>query len=55
MSNKVVITAQQTPEYIAAQKIQTAKRRRIAFFRHTTVIALEQLQAPLILVRWWFE
>jgi arabinogalactan oligomer/maltooligosaccharide transport system permease protein len=50
MSNKVVITAQQTPEYIAAQKIQTAKRRRIAFFRHTTVIAI----VILVLLPVWF-
>lgn len=50
MSNATLIDAQRTPEYIAAMKIQTAKRRRIAFFRHTTVITI----TVLVLLPIWF-
>ena len=50
MSNATLLDAQRTPEYIAAMKIQTAKRRRIAFFRHTTVITI----TVLVLLPIWF-
>jgi arabinogalactan oligomer/maltooligosaccharide transport system permease protein len=47
---KPLITAQLTPEYIAAQKKQVFKRRRIAFIRQTTVIAI----IILVLLPIWF-
>ena len=50
MSNAQLLQAQQTPEYIAAQKIQRTKRRRIAFFRHTAVIII----TVMVLLPVWF-
>lgn len=45
-----LIAAQQTPEYIAAQKRLTSQRRRIAFLRHTVVISI----IILVLLPIWF-
>jgi arabinogalactan oligomer/maltooligosaccharide transport system permease protein len=50
MSKQVLITAQLTPEYIAAKKKETSKRRRIAFLRHTTVISI----IIIVLLPVWF-
>ena len=49
-SNTNLMLAQLSPEYIAAKKLEKSRARRVAFFRHTAVIAI----VILVLSPVWF-